>query len=173
MNIFRRNRRAAARAGVQPVDYGGVYQPPINITAGETSYLSNGTLPRGPEVRRLLDLDTLSRSFSDYSPGYGGRLESPIQVLRRVQARRLLPRGLPSVRVTRPATPPVDLRRIDESWRQFRALSVRVPERVAFCVRRRTRREVLFAKRVAGRNTRRSPGRGGTYHRSQESSWSC
>lgn len=52
-------------------------------------------------------------------------------------------------------------------------LLVRLPQRVAFCVRRKIRRQVLFSRKVAGFNRRRSPGRGGGYRRSQSSSWSC
>lgn len=41
-----------------------------------------------------------------------------------------------------------------------------------FCVDRRKRKSVLFAMRIAGKY-RRSPGRGGTYKRKFESSFSC
>lgn len=41
------------------------------------------------------------------------------------------------------------------------------------CGRRQIRKEVLFANRIAGRNQRNSPGRGGTYKRTEESKTSC
>lgn len=59
------------------------------------------------------------------------------------------------------------------SWKQFNVVRVRVPERERFCVARGVRKQVLFARGVAGRNRRFSPGRGGTYHRNAWSSWRC
>lgn len=50
-------------------------------------------------------------------------------------------------------------------------LQIREPRVTLFCQQRRERREVLFAKKVAG--FRRSPGRGGTYRRRAESQWRC
>jgi hypothetical protein len=40
------------------------------------------------------------------------------------------------------------------------------------CLQRSQRREVLFARRIAGRHLR-SPGRGGSYRRGLMSQWSC
>lgn len=56
---------------------------------------------------------------------------------------------------------------------QLRELRVRHPARDVLCVRRLQRKQVLFAKRVAGHKLRRSPGRGGSYHRTEWSSYRC
>lgn len=47
------------------------------------------------------------------------------------------------------------------------------PERVLYCVRRKIRKQVLFALGISGRHKRRSPGRGGSYNRSLESNYAC
>lgn len=51
-------------------------------------------------------------------------------------------------------------------------LTLRAPSKVRFCVQRHTRREVLFARKVAGYK-HRSPGSGGRYNRRAESSYRC
>lgn len=43
----------------------------------------------------------------------------------------------------------------------------------AHCVKRKIRRSVLYALGIAGTGKRRSPGQGGTYKRTEESSLSC
>lgn len=55
-------------------------------------------------------------------------------------------------------------------WHLFNVVPASSPA-VSFCVRRRVRKEVLFAKHVAGR--KRSPGRGGSYNRTAFSSVRC
>lgn len=50
-------------------------------------------------------------------------------------------------------------------------LSFALPHRTKECVRRRQRKSVLFALKVAGR--RRHHGSGGSYRRRPESQWSC
>lgn len=54
----------------------------------------------------------------------------------------------------------------------FNALRIKEPEAVRFCVQRKVRRGVLFARDVAGRR-HSAPGRGGKYRRSVHSLWSC
>lgn len=56
-------------------------------------------------------------------------------------------------------------------YAQLQRLRIQAPRAVLFCQQRQVRKEVLFAKRVAG--LKRSPGRGGTYRRRQESRWGC
>lgn len=51
-------------------------------------------------------------------------------------------------------------------------VGISTPSRVYFCVKRKQRREVLFARKVAG-HFRRSPGRGGSYRRTQSSYYRC
>ena len=53
----------------------------------------------------------------------------------------------------------------------LKRLRYRFPATTLICHQRAVRREVLFARRVAG--YRRSPGRGGTYHRRPESQYGC
>lgn len=60
--------------------------------------------------------------------------------------------------------------RVLASFAEFNRL--RADPRTSMCVRRSQRREVLFARRVAGR-VGRSPGRGGGYSRNVHSQWSC
>lgn len=59
------------------------------------------------------------------------------------------------------------------SNRLFNVLSVPFSRRTRMCVQRKTRKEVLFALRRKGVVNRRSPGRGGTYRRTQSSQWRC
>lgn len=51
----------------------------------------------------------------------------------------------------------------------LRSLFFRAPSRVALCVKRKIRREVLFGKSIAGRRG----GSPGPYRRSPESAYSC
>lgn len=77
-------------------------------------------------------------------------------------------RALPLLRgVARPS--PLAKQQQALSWRRFNELRVRVPARVAFCVRRKQRREVMHALGIAGR---RGLGRGGVRRR-ESSQWAC
>lgn len=49
----------------------------------------------------------------------------------------------------------------------------KIPAKHSVCAERSKRRSVLFARRVAGKGFRRSPGHGGTYRRTIESDTSC
>jgi len=53
----------------------------------------------------------------------------------------------------------------------LKQLRYKVPARTLVCHQRAVRREVLFARRVAG--YRRSPGQGGSYRRRPESQYGC
>lgn len=130
---------------------------------------SGATIPSLPEVprggvRRLLDFDEPEKSLlSQNWPGYGAG--EPHVSLRRPAVVRV---GRAPGRSTRPIPLLQALRRAD-SWRAFRQLRVAQPGRDALCVRRLQRKQVLFAKGVAGR----SGSAPGPYRRNQFSSWSC
>lgn len=78
--------------------------------------------------------------------------------------RRFFPSGTPRGPLNKRSTA-----RLVNPW----GLVIPLPGKVAFCIRRKLRRQALFAFKVAGRNRRRSPGRGGSYRRNQSSSWRC
>lgn len=137
-------------------------------TAGAS--LFDATFPGAPRsvVRRLLDLDSPESRFLG---GIGGvapdaSLRSPT-VPRRRFARPLPPARLPLI-ASRLAK--ARIAQFERSWREFRLLPRLSPNDKA-CIRRRVRKQVLFASRVAGR--KRSPGRGGTYHRKLDSLYRC
>lgn len=78
----------------------------------------------------------------------------------------LIPRRLHrSPRVARPA-------RLRNSvvFQSLHKLQMRAPSRVLFCLRRKQRKEVLFARGVAGR---RGVGRGRRWRRTGDSAYSC
>lgn len=57
-------------------------------------------------------------------------------------------------------------------WVRLQNRSLRaVTPSVGFCFKRSRRREVLFARNIAGH--RKSPGKGGSYHRTEYSHWRC
>lgn len=125
---------------------------------------ANLQLPRDG-VRRLLDLD----SFGDperifFSPGYGaGEPHRASSAVRRSVAPQF-------VTWSKPRSPlQAHLQR--QSWKAFQVLQVQAPRRVVFCVRRKQRKEVLHALGIAGRRGLR--GRGGSYHRTENSNWAC
>lgn len=114
----------------------------------------NGTLPRAQErVQQALE-----RLGLDW--GYGGETPMSAVVQDAPGARRGLRGSFAGERFSKRS-----------GYKVLARLQLAVPERVLFCQQRKVRKEVLFAKRVAGR--RRSPGRGGTYRRRAESQWRC
>lgn len=74
--------------------------------------------------------------------------------------------SIPSRRWAKPPSTKPPLRLLSQ-W--MRVLQIRAPSRVGFCVRRKVRKEVLFAKRVAGR---RGLGRRGVRF-TQDSQYRC
>jgi len=115
-------------------------------------FSSNGTLPRAQQrVFEAAEADALVWGDGGGAPIQGARLWAP-------GARAIAPRR-------------AVLRQSRLRWGQLTAPSYRQPLKVLDCARRGIRREVLFARRVAGR--RASPGRGGTYRRRPESLYSC
>lgn len=150
----------------QPVQFSGAHSPETFSDAGDPySYDLAVAAPR-PLVHRLLTLDSVSDGDWSTGRGYGGRPESPIKTLRRAFPRVFV---RASAGVSRQPNPLQAQRRRALDWRAFNALRVAVPQRVRFCIQRKSRREVLFAFRVAGRRGS-APG---PYRRRVESSWSC
>lgn len=149
MSVFKRSRRRQfERAG------GALFDAP------------NGTLPSAQErVQQELERRGL---------GWGDGGETPMQDEGAARAWSPVayepPAGRRSGRPqqrSRTIYPPA--KRL--GFAQLQRLQIREPKVVLFCQQRRERREVLFAKRVAGRKA--SPGRGGTYRRRPESQWRC
>lgn len=151
---------------------------PFNDSADSHSragFLSGGGPPSRPsEAAPRASVHRLYRiAYSESDPlsllrsinGAG----APLQALNR--SLRLRPvRALPLLPGKRlPHPPPESQRRLAKWWRDFNALQVRVPSKVAFCVRRKQRRETLFALDIAGR---RGLGRHGV-RRNENSNWSC
>lgn len=110
-------------------------------------------------VRRLLDIDA--------SPDvrlFRGMGRSPMQATRFPQ---LVGGVAPVLSVRRPIAPLKVQRALD--WQIFQTLQVRAPKKVSFCVRRKARREVLFALKRAGF----SGSAPHSYRRTAHSHWSC
>lgn len=127
----------------------------------------NGTLPSANErVQHELERRGL---------GWGDGGETPMQEPQAPMARNRQPEvAYYDLRRTygRPGSQrqlPFPAKRLGFS--DLKKLRIKEPKVVLFCQQRRERREVLFAKKVAG--YRRSPGRGGTYRRRAESQWRC
>lgn len=144
--------------------------------AGEPLSLALPEVPRVPEVRRLHRLALLSDS-SDALSLLRGMGSEPVPHVGSLARRR---RGVlagpvlfPRRRLSHPPpASPFDLHHLNRSWSEFRRLQIASPGKVDFCVRRKVRRSVLFAKGIGGRR-HSAPGRGGSYYRRQESAWSC
>lgn len=143
--FFRRRRRDVPEVRGRPFD-DSVDTPSVVQAGGPQFFSPNRRLPR--------------REFSD-SPdyrGYGGAPHAifsirPLKVGRKVA---LVGRTFPPMQAFFPA------------WSAFRSLAVAMPSRARFCVQRKQRREVLFAKQVAGRR-----GLSGPYRRTESSNWRC
>lgn len=159
MSIYKRARRRQFQRG-----------------GGASFDAPNGTLPTAQErVQQAIESAALD------GWGYGG--EPPMQGPPGVWEAPVAPNG------PRPGARPRRLK--DLRWpsprrllpspakrlskrQQYKALStlqIRAPRATLFCQQRRERKEVLFAKKIAG--FKRSPGRGGTYRRRPESQWRC
>lgn len=125
--------------------------------AGEaTEYASNGTLPRAQErVQKAQERFSLPWGDGGLAPISARVLDAPERA-RTVTLSRPLAK-----RLSRP-----------QQFKALRVLQIKAPERVLFCARRQVRKEVLFARQVAGR-AGRSPGRRGRYFRNQNSQWRC
>lgn len=155
---------SSADSHADPFSSGSAALPPLQ---------TRSVLPAG--VRRLLADDDPSSPFSlsqNWSPArsrwetqsvFHGRRGTPVVNVGPSIHRRRAPVGR---HVVQQAVRSAD-------WAAFRKLKVQAPSRVAFCVRRVVRRQVLFASRIAGNHKRLSPGRGGQYRRNAFSSWSC
>lgn len=124
-------------------------------------------------------------------PYYRSSLDARLPRLQTVLVRSLEPQGLTGRLQTRipgrwrpliqqaarpewyPRQRPINLRHPVRSWRRSSPLQTVVSQaRHDFCSKRQARREVLFAKQIAGRSGG-SPGRRGHYRRTSLSSTSC
>lgn len=121
--------------------------------AGELVYGSSGTLPRAQErVRRLSPLDSLftvsqaSAAFHEAAEDYALGRKPQHSYARLSPAKRFF-RGYEALRV----------------------LKLDAPNRVMFCIRRKLRKEVLFALGKAGF----SGSTRGRYRRTADSQWRC
>jgi len=124
----------------------------IATRTGESFSDSNGTLPRAQQrVFEAVEADALAWGDGGGAPIEGARLWAP-------GARAIAP-------------PRAVLRQSRLKYGSLTSLSYRAPFKTLECARRGIRREVLFARRIAGR--RRSPGRGGSYRRRPESLFAC
>lgn len=123
--------------------------------AGESSISdSNQRLPRAQErVQQAIEAESLW--------GHGG--EPPIQSYS--SGRHSISVGGSARHAPRPS------QSIKAGFKILARLQYRAPARTLVCQQRGVRKEVLFARRVAG--FRRSPGRGGGYRRRQESQYGC
>lgn len=143
MSVFRRSRRRQHK-----LDGGLLFDGP------------NGTLPSD-----LVQAAKERRGLAGY--GVGDPMQGARDVWRPVAAKVYgTPGGARFGLRARGTLPPA--KRVGP-WHR---LQVRVPEVTLFCQQRRERKEVLFAKGVAGRSGG-SPGRRGTYRRRAESQWRC
>lgn len=162
MNRWRRRRVQSVTYGAKPfIDSTDSIVDPIPQAGAPFPALTE--LPRRG-VRRLLEWDEFG-STRDWPRGMGGG-PAPHASPRARQVVRVVRAGPLVVRA--PVTP-LQARRRKADWLAFRQLRITAPGSVAFCVRRKVRREVMFAKQIAGR---RGLGRGGV-RRSESSNWSC
>lgn len=125
-------------------------------------------VPRVPEVHRLYSLFDSESDREIFARGKGGEL-APFGRPRRVLGSPVLA-GPRIARQLRPYSPPASqIRRINDSWREFGRLRIAAPSRVRFCVQRLQRKQVLFARGIAGRRGS-APG---PYRRTENSNWRC
>lgn len=124
---------------------------------GASESAPNRRLPRAQErVQQAIESASLS-----VAPGGWGR--APIKAFQSYSPgeRRS---GIPPVR-------PGSRSPLQAGFKALAKLQFKAPARTLVCHQRSVRREVLFARRVAG--FKRSPGRGGSYHRRPESQYGC
>lgn len=124
--------------------------------AGEASEsASNGTLPRAQErVQQAQERFALPWGDGGSAPISARIFDAP----RDTEISRRVTHG---ERLSRP-----------QQFKALRLLEIKAPRRVLFCARRQVRKEVLFARKVAGRRGG-SPGRRGRYLRNANSQWRC
>lgn len=134
------------------------------LDAGADPIAATFGAPR-PLVHRFTEFDHPSavRRIDALLPGYGAG--EPHEDLWRIRRRRLVvPSASGSVRRFHSASP-----QVRASWQSLNVLRFPFPRSVDVCVKRKTRRNVLFAKGVAGRRG----GSPGPYKRTVFSAWSC
>lgn len=168
-----RRRRSASQ---EAVNWRGDSIPRDFESRGEPLFRSTPAqgVPPAQDVRRLQRLASLASSDPVHVLRGMGSEPAP-HVRPRTPARLPFPVGPrtgPRL-FQRPPTPtsPIDWWRRDRSWQEFKRLRVERPAQVAFCVRRKQRRGVLFALGIGGKRGLR--GRGGGYRRTENSLWGC
>lgn len=155
-----RHRRAAVTAAVH---FPSVSQPRVFNDAGEAYFPSNAeSLPRVRSTLVHRSLDELVKRVRPFESGYGA--DEPHNAIRR---RLGLPIVSASAAVRSPVRSVASLPKLARYWRAFNVLAVN--KKVHFCVQRKQRREVLFARKIAGRS---GLGLRGVVRR-PESSWRC
>lgn len=146
----------------------------IQFRTGEP--LSYGSRFTGPGRRNRVPRSVQSSLMSGRRPG----ITLSVRLLNRPPAKRVLQLQVPRQRVVRatPRSSKVGAFRFRSpfalQYRKMVALGqmVRRPERVLFCLKRKVRREVLFAFRRAGYRGS-GPGRRRTYRRNGNSLHGC
>lgn len=119
----------------------------------------------GLEYIRALDTAPEEQYWRRLIPGYGAEPHASL-------IRRQKPRWATSLATSQKTHSPLQAKRRLIGWQSFRELHVPQPKRQAFCISRLTRKQVLFAKQIAG-HRKRSPGAGGHYKRTYLSSYTC
>lgn len=168
--MARRGRRQESHYGPQGRSSGAFYSPPSSPDDGlRTVYLPDppSFFPRSDEV-----ISIPSAPF--------GRDRVTDEVLSWVARPSLRPRVYYSpVSHKYPSPASQDRYSAFREWSRGvgttrgRSTPLRVPSAVWFCLKRKQRRQVLFARRVAGWRRKRSPGRGGSYRRTPNSAYRC
>lgn len=102
----------------------------------------------------------------------GGRRIAKQYGLPEVGARIIRPDRVQAVRTLSPRYIPDTEPSQSVTYEAIRDLLRERPQRKNICETRAERRGVLFAKNIAG-STRKSPGKGGTYRKTEDSKVSC
>lgn len=175
-------RRARARAGTppdvvrhQPVPFDdatdspdlqeGVSTPRQGVVLWPDSRLA----PLSPRPLPVLPLRSVGRA------GVRGSMPRAKPVVRRalpVDARVLVQRGKAFPHKGKVSVSQEEASR-ERRRRLFNVLAVPFSRRARFCLRRKARREVLFALRTRNLINKRSPGGAGGYKRKESSQWRC
>lgn len=166
----RRRRNQPALAGLPFSDSSPDSHGDEFVSAGASQFFdATGTVPRArSNVHRLFELDTFGSAERRLEISRVWGAEPHASLSRRRSLYRV---GSLAGRQT--AHSPLASRQFPGlRWSAFNVLQVRVPEKERFCVSRKVRKGVLFARGVAG-HRRRSPGAGGRYRRTADSQWRC
>lgn len=129
-------------------------------------------LPYRPTIPRIVLTEKLGQSLvrrgmrpPDSQPN--------VQFRERLRKERLPLLGLKSQRESKALIAWRVLKQAKQAYRVLQDPLRRMPLTATLCKRRSERREYLFRIKVAGFGRRRSPGAGGSYRRTLDSSYSC